>query len=112
MSCKSFEMFDKYTEEELVKISSFLFEYGRALSMSLTGMNKEEWLKYHKDNMPEDALSRFEEPWKEAAIEELPAWINPDTSVLAGLDFFEALEASTTMGIARDIAKFRLQEGF
>ena len=59
MACKDFAIFDDLDEKELADVSSFLSQYGRALTMETTGMNKEEWLRYHKQHAPEETLEIF-----------------------------------------------------
>lgn len=110
MACKAFELFDNFTEEELRTLSSFLSQYGLALSMGLTGMDKEEWLRYHKANMPEDILKEVKEAF-ELPVEELPKLVTVDEAKLEDLQYFERKKVSIEMALARDVAKFRLQEG-
>ena len=111
MACKDFEIFDKYSEEELADVSSFLFQYGRALTMEMTEMNKEAWLRYHKASAPEDALKEFL-PGFQMPYEDMPKHLKPDKSAVEGLEWLVARSKNKELGVLTEVAKFRLERGF
>ena len=107
MSCSEFDIFDDYTEEELKSASSFLFKHGAALSMELTDMGKDEWLRYHKENAPADALVLLREGFK-MSVEELPKFLIIHPGFGDGMERGEAKLQGTRLGALRAVSSFRL----